>query len=63
VSEPETGVARESELQAFRRAAHALVDGVAHHLAALPSRPVWQPLPDASAGSTRRPRPPASSLH
>jgi hypothetical protein len=47
VSEPETGVARESELQAFRRAAHALVDGVAHHLAALPSRPVWQPLPDA----------------
>jgi glutamate/tyrosine decarboxylase-like PLP-dependent enzyme len=33
--------------QAFRRAAHALVDGVADHLAALPSRPVWQPLPDA----------------
>jgi aromatic-L-amino-acid decarboxylase len=31
--------------QAFRRAAHALVDGVADHLAALPSRPVWQPLP------------------
>ena len=27
--------------------AHALVDGVADHLAALPSRPVWQPLPDA----------------
>ena len=24
-----------------------LVDGVADHLAALPSRPVWQPLPDA----------------
>jgi glutamate/tyrosine decarboxylase-like PLP-dependent enzyme len=47
VSEPETGVARESELQAFRRAAHALVDGVADHLAALPSRPVWRPLPDA----------------
>ena len=38
---------REGELQAFRRAAHALVDGVADHLAALPSRPVWQPLPDA----------------
>ena len=32
---------------AFRDAAHALVDGVADQLAALPSRPVWQPLPDA----------------
>ncbi|HEX5621321.1 MAG TPA: pyridoxal-dependent decarboxylase [Solirubrobacteraceae bacterium] len=32
--------------QAFRPAAHALVDGVADHLAVLPSRPVWQPLPD-----------------
>ena len=31
----------------FRNATHALVDGVADHLAALPSRPVWQPLPDA----------------
>jgi aromatic-L-amino-acid/L-tryptophan decarboxylase len=38
VSEPGT--------EAFRRAAHALVDGVADHLAELPSRPVWQPLPD-----------------
>ena len=38
---------REDELAAFRSAAHALVDGVADHLAALPSRPVWQPLPDA----------------
>jgi glutamate/tyrosine decarboxylase-like PLP-dependent enzyme len=47
VSEPATGAAREGELQAFRRAAHALVDGVADNLAALPSRPVWQPLPDA----------------
>ena len=47
MSEPDTGAAREGELQAFRRAAHALVDGVANHLAALPSRPVWQPLPDA----------------
>jgi aromatic-L-amino-acid/L-tryptophan decarboxylase len=37
----------EGELGAFRRAAHELVDGVADHLAALPSRPVWQPLPDA----------------
>jgi aromatic-L-amino-acid decarboxylase len=35
------------ELPAFRRAAYALVDGVADHLAALPSRPVWQPVPDA----------------
>jgi aromatic-L-amino-acid/L-tryptophan decarboxylase len=41
------GVAHDGELQAFRRAAHALVDGVADHFAALPSRPVWQPLPDA----------------
>jgi aromatic-L-amino-acid decarboxylase len=47
VSEPDTGVPRDDELQAFRRAAHGLVDGVADHLAALPSRPVWQPLPDA----------------
>jgi aromatic-L-amino-acid/L-tryptophan decarboxylase len=38
VSEPDT--------EAFRRAAHAAVDGVADHLAELPSRPVWQPLPD-----------------
>jgi aromatic-L-amino-acid/L-tryptophan decarboxylase len=36
-----------AETQAFRRAAHTLVDGVADHLAALPSGPVWQPLPDA----------------
>jgi aromatic-L-amino-acid/L-tryptophan decarboxylase len=46
VSEPDTGAAREGELEAFRCAGHALVDGVADHLAALPSRPVWQPLPD-----------------
>jgi aromatic-L-amino-acid/L-tryptophan decarboxylase len=38
VSEPGT--------EAFRRAGHALVDGVADYLAELPSRPVWQPLPD-----------------
>jgi glutamate/tyrosine decarboxylase-like PLP-dependent enzyme len=37
----------EAEMDAFRRAAHALVDGVADYLAALPSRPVWQPVPDA----------------
>jgi glutamate/tyrosine decarboxylase-like PLP-dependent enzyme len=47
VSEPDTGAARDGELRAFRRAAHALVDGLADHLGALPSRPVWQPLPDA----------------
>jgi aromatic-L-amino-acid decarboxylase len=38
VSEPDT--------EAFRRAAHALVDGVTDHLAKLPRGPVWQPLPD-----------------
>ena len=37
----------DGELTAFRSGAHALVDGVADHLAALPSGPVWQPLPDA----------------
>jgi glutamate/tyrosine decarboxylase-like PLP-dependent enzyme len=46
VSEPDTGAPRDGELRAFRRAGHWLVDGVADHLAALPSRPVWQPLPD-----------------
>ena len=46
MSEPDAGAARDDELAAFRRAAHALVDGVADHLAALPSGPVWQPLPD-----------------
>ena len=39
--------AREDEVSAFRGGAFALVDGVAGYLAALPSRPVWQPLPDA----------------
>ncbi|HEV2874827.1 MAG TPA: hypothetical protein VGW14_06725, partial [Thermoleophilaceae bacterium] len=47
MSEADTSAAREAELPAFRSAAHALVDGVADQLAALPSRPVWQPLPDA----------------
>jgi glutamate/tyrosine decarboxylase-like PLP-dependent enzyme len=41
MSEPAT----DAELQAFRQAAHALVDGVADGLAELPGRPVWQPLP------------------
>jgi aromatic-L-amino-acid decarboxylase len=36
-----------AELEAFRRSSRTLVDGVTDHLAALPSRPVWQPLPDA----------------
>jgi len=31
----------------FRSAAHSLVDSVADHLAALPSKPVWQPMPEA----------------
>jgi glutamate/tyrosine decarboxylase-like PLP-dependent enzyme len=35
----------DDELAAFRSAAHTLVDGVADHLAELPSHPVWQPLP------------------
>jgi aromatic-L-amino-acid/L-tryptophan decarboxylase len=34
------------DLEEFRRAGHELVDAVADHLAALPGRPVWQPLPD-----------------
>ena len=37
---------RDSELESFRSAGHALVDGVADYLAELPSQPVWQPLPD-----------------
>ena len=45
MSEADTSAARGDELPVFRGAAHALVDGVADHLAALPSRPVWQPLP------------------
>jgi aromatic-L-amino-acid decarboxylase len=47
VREPETGAASVTELEAFRHAGHTLLDGVADHLAALGSRPVWQPLPDA----------------
>ena len=47
MSERVTGAASAAELQAFRRAGHALVDGVADRLAALPAGPVWQPLPDA----------------
>jgi glutamate/tyrosine decarboxylase-like PLP-dependent enzyme len=47
VVEPGPDLTREDELEAFRRAAHAAVDGIADHLAALPSGPVWQPLPDS----------------
>jgi aromatic-L-amino-acid/L-tryptophan decarboxylase len=36
----------EGDLEAFRAAAHDLVDGVADYLAELPSRPVWQPVPE-----------------
>ena len=39
-----TGAARDADVEAFRDASHALVDGVADYLAALPARPVWQPL-------------------
>ena len=35
----------EGEVEAFRAAAHGLVDGVADYLAELPSRPVWEPVP------------------
>jgi aromatic-L-amino-acid/L-tryptophan decarboxylase len=50
VSEADARLAHGDELSAFRGAAHSLVDGVADHLAALPSGPVWQPLPDALRG-------------
>jgi glutamate/tyrosine decarboxylase-like PLP-dependent enzyme len=46
LSEPDPAAARAAELGAFRSATHALVDGVADYLAELPSRPVWQPVPD-----------------
>ena len=37
----------DGDVEAFRGAAHVLVDGVANYLAELPSRSVWQPLPEA----------------
>jgi aromatic-L-amino-acid/L-tryptophan decarboxylase len=46
MDEPDAAADREGQLEAFRRAGHELVDGVADHLTELPSRPVWQPLPD-----------------
>jgi aromatic-L-amino-acid/L-tryptophan decarboxylase len=38
-------VSQADELRGFRGAAHKLVDSVADHLVALPSQPVWQPMP------------------
>jgi aromatic-L-amino-acid/L-tryptophan decarboxylase len=38
------------DLEEFGRTGHALVDAIADHLAALPERPVWQPLPDDLRG-------------
>jgi aromatic-L-amino-acid/L-tryptophan decarboxylase len=46
VSERATRELGTGDVEEFRRAGHALVDAVADHLAALPGRPVWQPLPD-----------------
>jgi glutamate/tyrosine decarboxylase-like PLP-dependent enzyme len=46
VSEPATRGLGTGDVEEFRRAGHELVDAVAEHLAGLPARPVWQPLPD-----------------
>jgi glutamate/tyrosine decarboxylase-like PLP-dependent enzyme len=46
MSEGDPAAGRDAELEAFRSAGHALVDGVADYLAELPSQPVWQPLPE-----------------
>jgi aromatic-L-amino-acid/L-tryptophan decarboxylase len=46
VGEPAIRELGTGDLEEFRRAGHALVDAVADHFAALPGRPVWQPLPD-----------------
>jgi len=46
VSDAETSPDHDRDLRDFRDAAHGLVDGVAAHLAELPSRPVWQPMPE-----------------
>jgi aromatic-L-amino-acid/L-tryptophan decarboxylase len=46
VSERATRGLGTGDLEEFRRTGHALVDAVADHLAALPGRPVWRPLPD-----------------
>ena len=46
VSESERRELGTGDLEEFRTIGHAHVDGLADHLAALPGRPVWQPLPD-----------------
>jgi glutamate/tyrosine decarboxylase-like PLP-dependent enzyme len=46
VSERSTRELGTGDLEEFRATGHALVDALAGHLAALPGRPVWQPLPD-----------------
>jgi aromatic-L-amino-acid/L-tryptophan decarboxylase len=45
VSEPHTGTVPAAGAEAFRDAAHALVDGIADSLAGIADGPVWQPLP------------------
>ena len=45
MSEPAPRALGTGDLEEFRRTGHALVDAVADHLAELPGRPVWQPLP------------------
>ena len=46
MSEPAGRQLGTGDLDEFRRAGEALVAGLADHLAGLPGRPVWQPLPD-----------------
>ena len=43
---PVDGELGTGDVEEFRRAGHALVDAVADHLAALPARGVWQPMPE-----------------
>ena len=47
MSGPDTPAGRADDIPGFRHAGHALLDGVADYLAEVPSRPVWQPPPDA----------------
>jgi aromatic-L-amino-acid decarboxylase len=46
VTGPGASAARGAGLDAFSAAGHRLVDGVTDYLARVPSRAVWQPLPD-----------------
>jgi aromatic-L-amino-acid/L-tryptophan decarboxylase len=46
VSERETRGLGTGDLEEFRSTGHVLVDAVAEHVAALPGRAVWQPLPE-----------------